>query len=102
LSVNALGWLAERALLLSQFCRMHRSLTTPPIPLIPPHPPNEFAPRSNFCFINVFPDRLPGRAIVICVIDNLVKGASGQAVQNLNLVMGFPETTGLMQLAMFP
>jgi N-acetyl-gamma-glutamyl-phosphate reductase len=57
---------------------------------------------SNFCFINVFPDRLPGRAIVICVIDNLIKGASGQAMQNLNLVMGFPETTGLMQLAMFP
>lgn len=57
---------------------------------------------SNFCLMNVFPDRLPGRAIVICVIDNLVKGASGQAMQNLNLVMGYPETTALMQLAMFP
>lgn len=57
---------------------------------------------SNFCFVNVFPDRLPGRAIVISVIDNLVKGASGQAMQNLNLLMGYPETTGLMQLAMFP
>eukprot|EP00775_Hariotina_reticulata_P002456 gene2456-2759_t len=57
---------------------------------------------SNFCFMNVFPDRLPGRAIVISVIDNLVKGASGQAMQNLNLVMGYPETTALMQLAMFP
>jgi N-acetyl-gamma-glutamyl-phosphate reductase len=57
---------------------------------------------SNFCFMNVFPDRLSGRAIVISVIDNLVKGASGQAMQNLNLVMGYPETTALMQLAMFP
>ncbi|KAI8469395.1 MAG: N-acetyl-gamma-glutamyl-phosphate reductase [Monoraphidium minutum] len=57
---------------------------------------------SNFCLIGVFPDRIPGRAIVICVIDNLVKGASGQAMQNLNLVMGYPETTSLMQLAMFP
>jgi N-acetyl-gamma-glutamyl-phosphate reductase len=57
---------------------------------------------SNFALIAVFPDRLPGRAIVVSVIDNLVKGASGQAMQNLNLVMGFPETTGLMQLAMFP
>eukprot|EP00879_Flechtneria_rotunda_P026100 GHRR01027788.1.p1 GENE.GHRR01027788.1~~GHRR01027788.1.p1 ORF type:complete len:115 (-),score=23.84 GHRR01027788.1:273-617(-) len=57
---------------------------------------------SNFCLMNVFPDRLPGRAIVISVIDNLVKGASGQAMQNLNLVMGYPETTALMQLAMFP
>ena len=36
------------------------------------------------------------------VIDNLVKGASGQAIQNLNLVMGLPESTGLMQQAMFP
>jgi N-acetyl-gamma-glutamyl-phosphate reductase len=36
---------------------------------------------SNFCFMNVFPDRLFGRAIVISVIDNLVKGASGQAMQ---------------------
>jgi N-acetyl-gamma-glutamyl-phosphate reductase len=36
---------------------------------------------SNFCLMNVFPDRLPGRAIVISVIDNLVKGASGAAMQ---------------------
>lgn len=57
---------------------------------------------SNYVLINVFPDRLPGRAIVICVIDNLVKGASGQALQNLNLMLGFPETTALLQLAMFP
>lgn len=57
---------------------------------------------SNFCLINVFPDRLPGRAVVISVIDNLVKGASGQALQNLNLLIGYPETTALMQLAMFP
>ncbi|GIV89361.1 MAG: N-acetyl-gamma-glutamyl-phosphate reductase [Chloroflexus sp.] len=37
----------------------------------------------------------PGRAIVVAVVDNLVKGASGQAVQNMNLMLGFPETTGL-------
>ena len=57
---------------------------------------------TNFCLMNVFEDRLSGRAIVISVIDNLVKGASGQAMQNLNLIMGYPETTALMQLAMFP
>mmetsp|Transcript_27746 Transcript_27746/g.70726 ORF Transcript_27746/g.70726 Transcript_27746/m.70726 type:complete len:136 (-) Transcript_27746:444-851(-) len=57
---------------------------------------------SNFCLMNVFEDRLKGRAVVISVIDNLVKGASGQAMQNLNLMMGFPETTALQQLAMFP
>lgn len=57
---------------------------------------------SNFCLINVFEDNIKGRAIIISVIDNLVKGASGQGMQNLNLMMGWPETTGLTQLAMFP
>ncbi|GLI59561.1 hypothetical protein VaNZ11_001467 [Volvox africanus] len=57
---------------------------------------------SNYALINVFPDRLPGRAVIISVIDNLVKGASGQGLQNLNLMMGWSETTALLQLAMFP
>ncbi|KAL3621186.1 hypothetical protein CASFOL_036098 [Castilleja foliolosa] len=57
---------------------------------------------SNYCLMNVFPDRIPGRAIIISVIDNLVKGASGQALQNLNLMMGIPENTGLHSVALFP
>ncbi|XP_051137792.1 probable N-acetyl-gamma-glutamyl-phosphate reductase, chloroplastic [Andrographis paniculata] len=57
---------------------------------------------SNYCLINVFPDRIPGRAIIISVIDNLVKGASGQALQNLNLMMGIPEKTGLLSAPLFP
>ncbi|KAM2605324.1 hypothetical protein TB2_034141 [Malus domestica] len=57
---------------------------------------------SNYCFVNVFPDRIPGRAIIISVIDNLVKGASGQALQNLNVMMGFPENTGLLYQPLFP
>ena len=57
---------------------------------------------SNHCLIGVFADRLAGRAIVISVIDNLVKGASGQAVQNMNLMAGFPEPTGLEQEPLFP
>ena len=57
---------------------------------------------SNYNLINVFEDRISGRAIIISVIDNLVKGASGQALQNMNLIMGVPETTGLLQQAMFP
>lgn len=57
---------------------------------------------SNNCIIGVFADRVPGRAIVLSVIDNLVKGASGQAVQNMNVVCGFDETTGLEQQALFP
>ncbi|XP_031249442.1 probable N-acetyl-gamma-glutamyl-phosphate reductase, chloroplastic [Pistacia vera] len=57
---------------------------------------------SNYCLMNVFPDRIPGRAIIISVIDNLVKGASGQALQNLNIMLGFPENTGLLYQALFP
>ena len=57
---------------------------------------------SNQCHMAVFADRLPGRAIVLSVIDNLVKGASGQAVQNMNLVCGLTETMGLEQHPLFP
>jgi N-acetyl-gamma-glutamyl-phosphate reductase len=57
---------------------------------------------SNYCQIGVFADRIPGRAIVIGVIDNLVKGSAGQALQNFNLMFGLPETTGLRQLPLFP
>jgi N-acetyl-gamma-glutamyl-phosphate reductase len=57
---------------------------------------------SNQCRIAVFADRVPGRSIVLSVIDNLVKGASGQAVQNMNVMTGLNETTGLMQAPLFP
>ena len=57
---------------------------------------------SNNCVLNVFEDRIEGRAIIVAVIDNLVKGSSGQAVQNMNLMMGLDETTGLLQAPMFP
>ena len=57
---------------------------------------------SNMTFIGVAKDRQPGRAIVIAALDNLVKGASGQAIQNMNLMLGFPETEGLEQIALFP
>ena len=57
---------------------------------------------SNNCLIGVFEDRLPGRAVVLSVIDNLVKGASGQAVQNMNIACGLPETTALEQAPLFP
>ena len=57
---------------------------------------------SNMTFIGVAKDRIPGRAIISSVLDNLTKGASGQAVQNMNLMLGFPETMGLEQVALFP
>jgi N-acetyl-gamma-glutamyl-phosphate reductase len=57
---------------------------------------------SNYVQIGVFDDRIKNRAIVISVLDNLVKGSAGQAIQNMNLMLGFPEQTGLEQIALFP
>ena len=51
---------------------------------------------SNFCDIGFKIDERTGRVIVITAIDNLVKGASGQAVQNMNIMLNLPETTGLL------
>lgn len=52
--------------------------------------------RTNFCDIGVTFDAATGRAVVVSAIDNLVKGAAGQAIQNLNLMLGYPETEGLL------
>ncbi len=52
--------------------------------------------RTNFCDSSVKFDPKTGRAVVITLIDNLGKGAAGQAVQNMNLTLGFPETAGLL------
>jgi N-acetyl-gamma-glutamyl-phosphate reductase len=57
---------------------------------------------SNMTFIGITADRIKGRAILGSALDNLVKGAAGQAVQNMNLMLGFPETTGLEHVALFP
>ncbi len=57
---------------------------------------------SNMTFIGVADDRVEGRAIIIAALDNLVKGASGQAIQNMNLMLGYPETMGIDQVALFP
>ena len=51
---------------------------------------------TNFCDIGVRLDPASGRAVVVSAIDNLVKGAAGQAIQNMNLALGFPETEGLL------
>ena len=57
---------------------------------------------SNFCHVGVVGDRIEGRAVVIAALDNLTKGSSGQALQNANLMLGYDETTGLMQAPVFP
>lgn len=57
---------------------------------------------SNNVVIGVFEDRIPGRAIIVVSIDNLVKGSSGQAIQNMNLMFGFDESLSLEQIPLFP
>lgn len=57
---------------------------------------------ANFCDIGLALDQRTGRVIVVSAIDNLVKGASGQAVQNMNLMCGLPENMGLELLPLFP
>ena len=57
---------------------------------------------SNWCLVYPTVDERTGRLVVVSCLDNLVKGAAGQAVQNMNLMFGFPEEEGLEQLALYP
>ena len=66
------------------------------------HPDTRSVRGANFCRIAVHQPQGGDTAVVLAVIDNLVKGASGQAVQNMNIMFGLPETTGLEQLALLP
>jgi N-acetyl-gamma-glutamyl-phosphate reductase len=66
----------------------------------PPH--TKQTSGSNLCLVYPTIDRRTGKLVVISAIDNLVKGAAGQAVQNMNLMLGLPETTGLEALAIYP
>lgn len=55
---------------------------------------------SNYCDIGASVDKRTGRLVLVSAIDNLVKGASGQAVQNMNIMFGFEENEGLSQIPM--
>jgi N-acetyl-gamma-glutamyl-phosphate reductase len=71
------------------------------------HPEGElpnvaFVRGSNYCNIGLVSDPRTGRVIVVSVIDNLLKGASGQAVQNMNLMQGWDEGRGLEDLPLYP
>ncbi len=50
---------------------------------------------TNYCDLGVYPDPRTNQLIVVSALDNLIKGAAGQAIQNMNLMFGFPEETGL-------
>ncbi len=64
-------------------------------------PSTHMAKGTNHCFINIFAGK-GDKAVIVSVIDNLVKGASGQAIQNMNIMCGFAETEGINQIGIFP
>jgi len=66
----------------------------------PPHTKHTWG--SNLCLVYPTIDTATGRLVVVSAIDNLVKGAAGQAIQNMNLMLGLPETMGLTAAAVFP
>ena len=65
-------------------------------------PETRWVEGSNFVDVSFKVDERTGRIIMMGAMDNLVKGAAGQAVQNLNIMFGLPENTGLKQVPMFP
>ena len=74
------------------------------IRLLPPgtYPETKWVEGSNFTDISFVIDPRTGRVVVMAALDNLVKGAAGQAVQNMNILFGLPEDAGLQQAPLFP
>ncbi|WP_414581828.1 N-acetyl-gamma-glutamyl-phosphate reductase [Scytonema sp. PCC 10023] len=66
------------------------------------YPQTKWAGGSNLCYIGIEVDPRTGRAIVMSAIDNLIKGQAGQAIQCLNIMMGWDETLGLPKLGFYP
>jgi N-acetyl-gamma-glutamyl-phosphate reductase len=66
------------------------------------YPQTKWAAGTNLCYIGIEVDQRTDRVIVMSAIDNLLKGQAGQAIQCLNLMMGWEETLGLPQLAFYP
>ncbi|TGE33055.1 N-acetyl-gamma-glutamyl-phosphate reductase [Desulfosporosinus sp. Sb-LF] len=65
-------------------------------------PQTKFSSGSNHAFLQLTLDHRTGNAVIVATIDNLIKGAAGQAVQNMNLIMGWPEGQGLQGTALWP
>ncbi|MBX9687037.1 MAG: N-acetyl-gamma-glutamyl-phosphate reductase [Candidatus Obscuribacterales bacterium] len=65
-------------------------------------PETRWVTGSNYCDIGFRVDSRTGRVIVVAALDNLIKGAAGQAIQNMNLLFNFPENAGLQCLPSFP
>jgi N-acetyl-gamma-glutamyl-phosphate reductase len=67
-----------------------------------PFPETRWVKGSNFCDIGLTVDERTRRVIVVAALDNLIKGAAGQAIQNMNLLFGWDEQLGLKQPGVFP
>ena len=87
-----------------QACFADYYAAEPFVQVLPPggHPETRCVRGANHCHIAVHQPHPSGPVVVLSVIDNLVKGAAGQAVQNMNLMLGLPEETGLQQIALLP
>lgn len=66
------------------------------------YPQTKWASGSNLCYIGIEVDPRTGRVIVMSAIDNLIKGQAGQAIQCLNIMMGWDESLGLPKLGFYP
>lgn len=66
------------------------------------YPSTQYVRGSNMCILGLAVDKRTNRLMVISATDNLIKGASGQAVQNFNIMIGYPEITNLPQIALYP
>jgi N-acetyl-gamma-glutamyl-phosphate reductase len=88
--------------LLTIYTAFYRS--SPFVKILPSgvYPQTKWACGTNLCYIGIEVDARTGRIIVMSAIDNLIKGQAGQAVQCLNLMMGWEETLGLPQLSFYP
>jgi N-acetyl-gamma-glutamyl-phosphate reductase len=74
----------------------------PFVAIVDEPPPTKATTGGNGCLVTVRFDERTRTVVAIGVLDNLVKGASGQAIQNANLVLGLPENTGLTATGMWP
>jgi len=87
-----------------RICDLYRDFYADhPFVMVTPRPPQtKQTLGNNLCLLYPTVDQRTGRLIVISCLDNLVKGAAGQAVQNMNLMCGFPEAMSLEALAVYP
>jgi len=85
---------------MAAYCRFYENEPFVKVMDHPPHTKHTYG--NNMCFIYPTIDARSGRLVVVSCIDNLVKGAAGQAIQNMNLMLGLAEATGLESPAVYP